>query len=470
MTESAVRQEAKIETYHPQYDAEMWEKCRLVSRGGDAVKKAGRKYLPQLTGQDEERYQSYKQRSMFYDATMRTVQGLMGAIFRRPFDCDPHFKSMLYPILRKVTRELLVTGRVVIWVDVNRHGLSYLSIYRPEDLVNWKKTVEDGKERCTMAVFREHVEKDHAAFEHRFQERFRVVKNLRLSGSGERGIEVESFLKTENEKGGHRWILERSNRMTSREEMLDEMPLIVLSPRGIELEVQSSPILGLVNTNLSHYMSSADLENGRHYTGLPTAWVAGFHIDPTQSLSIGSETAWVTDNPNAKAGFLEFTGQGLGSLERALESKEKLMAVLGARLLEDQRVGVEAAETARIRQAGESATLADIVQAVEQGISHALEWVNQFDGTRYDTKVRLNDDFSAARMSAGDVKALVQAWQLGAVSHETLLENFKRGEILRADKAFQDEIQEILDRRIVPPQKSRFELGDAYVTDHEGNY
>ena len=103
MTESAVRQEAKIGTYHPQYDVKMWEKCRLVSRGGDVVKKAGKKYLPQLTGQDEERYENYMQRSMFYDATMRMVQGLMGAIIRRPFDCDPHFKSMLYPILRRVS-------------------------------------------------------------------------------------------------------------------------------------------------------------------------------------------------------------------------------------------------------------------------------------------------------------------------------------------------------------------------------
>ena len=79
MTESAVRQEAKIETFHPQYDVEMWEKCRLVSRGGDAVKKAGRKYLPQLTGQDEERYQSDKQRSCFsrWRFIMKIIQMLL---------------------------------------------------------------------------------------------------------------------------------------------------------------------------------------------------------------------------------------------------------------------------------------------------------------------------------------------------------------------------------------------------------
>jgi hypothetical protein len=91
-----------------------------------------------------------------------------------------------------------------------------------------------------------------------------------------------------------------------------------------------------------HYRLRADYRRGMHFTALPTAWVSGF--DKAATLRIGSSTAWVTDTPGASAGFLEYTGQGLTTFERAMDRDEKLMAILGARLLESQkRVGEAAA-------------------------------------------------------------------------------------------------------------------------------
>lgn len=450
--------EQQIDMKHPAYDAVMWAKCRDFVLGGDRVKSQGRLYLPELSGQSAARYEAYKARSMFYDATSRTLQGLMGAIFRRPYECDLAFEPLVRSVVRDVTRELLISGRVSIWVDVDFEGKPYLTVYRADDLVNWQTIRERGSERLTLAVLRERVPDKPYDLEHDERWRYRLV-------TAADSVLVRVYESSRDERGSESWVLVDEMEMTERGEPVSEMPLVVLSARGIETEVRPSPILGLVNANLSHYQSSADLENGRHYTGLPTAWVAGFRINAGDTLVVGSEQAWVTDNPQAKAGYLEFTGQGLKSLETALEAKEHLMAVLGSRLLEGQRVGVEAAETARIRWAGESATLTSIVQSVEDGISKALEFANRFSGTDYDVRVKLNDDFSAARLSAGDVKALTQARQLGVISHETLLENFKRGEILRGDKDISEEIEDILNDKVQPDQKSRFDLGDSYVVD-----
>ena len=60
-------------------------------------------------------------------------------------------------------------------------------------------------------------------------------------------------------------------------------------------------------------------------------------VDKTSSLRIGSSTAWVTETPGATAGFLEFTGQGLTTFERAMDRDERLLAVLGSRLIEGQK-------------------------------------------------------------------------------------------------------------------------------------
>src|SRR5438093_9570159 len=82
----------------------------------------------------------------------------------------------------------------------------------------------------------------------------------------------------------------------------------------------------------------ADYKHGLHFTALPTAWVSGF--DKAATLRIGSSTAWVSETPGATAGFLEFKGQGLMTFENAMDRDERLMAVLGTRMLEAQkRVG-----------------------------------------------------------------------------------------------------------------------------------
>ena len=75
-----------VSTTHPEYDlyAPKWRKVRVSIAGEEAVKEAGSEFLPILIGQTSEGYNGYKMRAMFYGASARTVQGLTGAIFRKP--------------------------------------------------------------------------------------------------------------------------------------------------------------------------------------------------------------------------------------------------------------------------------------------------------------------------------------------------------------------------------------------------
>jgi len=57
-------------------------------------------------------------------------------------------------------------------------------------------------------------------------------------------------------------------------------------------------------------------------------------------------------------GSWEFTGQGLTTFERAMDRDEKLMAVLGSRMLEDAKKVGETATAIELRQSGEHTVLA----------------------------------------------------------------------------------------------------------------
>jgi hypothetical protein len=71
---------------HANYDENcgFWGRCRDVVNGTDAVKAAKESYLPKLGGQDDDGYDSYRERAPFYGASDRTIQGLVGSVFRKP--------------------------------------------------------------------------------------------------------------------------------------------------------------------------------------------------------------------------------------------------------------------------------------------------------------------------------------------------------------------------------------------------
>jgi hypothetical protein len=186
-------------------------------------------------------------------------------------------------------------------------------------------------------------------------------------------------------------------------------------------------LLPLADTGLSLYRTSADLEHGRHFTALPTAWVTG--IEKADKVFIGSGVVWQLPE-NSKVGFLEFNGQGLQSLEKAVIEKKELLASLGSQLLQSKKTGVETADAVRLRQNAEASTLVTTVKIVEQGITQLLQSMAAWGNVTGDITVKMNTDFVDSRLSASDLTALVSTWQSGGISHDTLLYNLKRGEIL----------------------------------------
>jgi len=123
------------------------------------------------------------------------------------------------------------------------------------------------------------------------------------------------------------------------------------------------------------------------------------------------------------------------------------MAVLGSRLLEDQKKVGETAEAILLRQSGENSVLSGIATSVSESLTQVLRWVFWWNSTEEipdaitsaDVLIQLNTDFSLKGMSSQDLQAVVAAWQAGALSRDTMFELFRRGEILPDGRTNQDE-------------------------------
>lgn len=427
---------------HPEYTKRIsqWQRCRDAYEGSDAIKNAREKYLPRLTKQEDESYKAYLDRALFYGATERTVGGLTGAAISKPYnfkipsslkyleeDATPT-QMCLDELVKWLIRELLLEGRLGILVDRDKGGVEppYCVPYTTEQIINWDVD-EDGE--LTRVVLLECIHKpseddpylkvESKQWRELVLENGAYVQKIHTRTQGSTDFTTEVI--TPNLKGAP----------------LDYIPFAIGTPEGLGFDCVKPPLLSLIDVNISHYRNSADLEHGRHYTGLPTPWVAGARAE--KELMIGSSTAWMFDDPTTKVGFLEFTGEGLKTLERAQEQKEVQMAVLGARLLEGQKAGVEAADTVRMRQSGDTFTLGNIAASVADILELCLSFVDRWNGgDGASIEVEPNLEFVDTSLSAQEITALVGALNANAISHETFLWNLKKGERMTGD--VQDEL------------------------------
>jgi hypothetical protein len=458
-----------VNSHHPEYDQRkaQWDRCADVIEGSDAVKEAGEAYLPKLEGQDERGYGAYKTRALFYNASSRTVDGLTGLVFRKDTRMELPLSekeqtAMLADITqsgvtfesfsKQVVRLLLGIGRAGILVDrapeVNGQTASppFMQIYAAVDIINWQTRRSEGKMALSRVVLSEEAEvlssEDPFLIDHITQ-----FRELFINGEGNYEVGIWREKKNVDNKTSE-WIKVEAIIPTLRGTAFRFIPFIVLNVTSMSLTTEKSPLIDLIDVNLSHYRSSADLEHARHYTALPTPWVAGF--DTGTVLKIGSGTAWVSSDPAAHAGILEFQGAGLSECRNALEDKQRMMAVLGARLLEEQKTVGEAAETIKTRVSGEQSIMRSMAATASEGLTLAFNWMMLWlglDGTR--AKIELNKDFIDARLDPTEQQSLMLLWQSGAISQETFYYNLERGEITRPGISFEEEQQLLEAQRLV---------------------
>ena len=431
-----------------------WSRCRDVIGGSDDVKKARERYLPRLEGMSKAAYNAYLNRALFDNMTTRLLQGFSGIMTRRSPETDypsgmaPYFEDVnmqgksFHELFKLVTDEVFTTGRVPLLVDKGTDGgRAYVATNRCEQLINW---AQSGSDPVSMAVLQETVTTSRA------NDPYALISTtqyraLRMTPAGyvvdlyrlPEGV-TQPFNITNNGtiyRPSSQKIPELvgSYQPSIQGTSFDFIPLTVITPIGVDLDIVKPPILDIVDVNLSHYRSSADLEQGRHWVSLPTPIVSG--VDGDTTLKVGSETAWILPDKDARAYYLEFQGQGLGSLEKALEEKQQQMVQFSSRLMDTATRGSEAADAVKLRNMSDSATLTSIAHSIEAGFNRVYKTIALWEGYNpNEVQITLNKDFVNTTLSAADITSLVNAFMEGGLDEETLVYNLKRGDILPTGK------------------------------------
>jgi hypothetical protein len=445
-----------VNSKHKDY-AEHIEKAKRVrdaTAGQYAVHKAGKEYLPMLKEQNTDDYNAYVTRASYFNATGRTLDGLVGMVFRKDAEIEQTGidaiindvdlkRNKLESFAQKILRDVLSVARAGVLVEyptvtVNpttqaqaqaQNLRPYASYYPSESIINWKEERINNVLQPTLIVLKECAEMPIDEYSSAEIEQWRELVL-------ESGVYVQKIWQQKSKQSKPELV--NTIKPVFNGKPLNFIPFYAFGSEENTLNISDAPLLPLADLNLAHYRVTADYEHGCHYTGLPMLFFAGVRLEEGQKVYLGSQSAVVTDNENAKAQFVEFTGQGLGALEKNLESKERQMSVIGAKMLEGQsKVGVSE-ETYLMRASGETSALASIAMLISDQLSNMLIFMAKWAGVNSDVTVMLNTDYMPTPMNAQQLTALVASWQSGAISKQELFENLQRGEIISQGKEYDE--------------------------------
>ena len=436
--------------YHRSYHdrRQEYDKIRDVIEGEDRLKKQGEIYLPKPDGMTQNQFTRYLSGGSFYAVAERTLRGLVGAATRNapvielPARLEPMRDTATFEgnsittLIDDTLREVMSIGRRALVLDYPMEGAApasapFISTFDAEVILDWRNDLVEGLQKLTyLRLHENNVDLEDSGVEQHLVltldpvytiRRFHVTRNAQTEKTQE--VEIHDPI-TPVVNGKH----------------LMEIPAVVISPYNLKVDVEKPPFLDLVNVNLAHWRVSADYYWSLFLTSQPTPWIAGNINENNKPTQIGSGAFWTLPQ-GATAGMLEFTGAGIAAQKTALDDLTALMATLGARMVYDGKGRNETTDTAKLRHRSELSLLHSSVVMTEQGILKLLkiaaEWTQP--GTADDVSVFLHRDFVTAQMDPAVLTALIKAYTVGAISHDTFLMNLKKGELMDVNRSLDDE-------------------------------
>lgn len=460
---------ANVSFTRPEWDAAQnrWQLVRDVCKGSEVIKYHGDRYLPRpnaqdVTPQNKARFDSYLARAVFYNATGRTKNSLVGAVFRTwptlkvpslldyvARDVDGQGVS-IYQQSQSVIGHLLETGRHGLLVDypsVDAGGVSIadrasrgiratVASYEAEAVINWRTRLVGGQHLLSLVVLHEKYDTDtDDGFGMETKDQYRVLK------LDESGLYVQELWR--NESGWN--VVETREPTDGKGNRWKLIPFQFLGSENNDSSIDDAPLYDMAEINVGHYRNSADYEDSAFLLGQPQLMMAGldeqwYRMLQEEGIYFGSR-APIPLPVNASADLLQSKPNTM--IKEAMDAKEDQMVALGARLIE-RGSATKTATQAASDSAAEHSVLSLLVSNVSEGYTQALQWIAQFENATGDVEYKLNQDFTQITLDANIMAGLFNAVQGGQLPQADFWQYLRDRGVIdpeKTDEMIRDELQ-----------------------------
>lgn len=431
--------------------------------GQETIKKKGDKYLPRpnsadVSDENRERYNAYKERAVFYNVTQKTLEGLVGQIFMRApvVEVPAGLESVVEnadgsgvsaeQTAKKLANYVVAFGRGGLLSDYPQVGIAAtkaelengfakptIKAYSPFDIINWRTVAIGSKKLLSLVVLHETYISSDDGFEMKESDQWRV---LRLTNFG---YSVEIWRKGTSQPGGATGIYQRVEGpifpTDASGNNFEEIPFTFAGSENNDEDPDLPPMYDLAALNIAHYRNSADYEESCFMVGQPTPYFTGLTEAWVEqvlkgSIALGSRGA-VPLPAGADAGLLQCEPNTMPM--EAMTHKETQMVALGAKLVEQAEVQ-QTATQAEIQNTSEVSTLTSCAKNISTAMQKAFEWCAKFTGEEgAKLKFELSTDFDLAKLQPAERAQTIAEWQAGALAFEEMRAVLRRGGIAKLD-------------------------------------
>lgn len=416
-----------IEQFSPERARHLfrWKRNRDHCAGVNAVKDAGTAYLAMEPHMDAKGYESLKRLVEYKPAAARTLNSHVGLVFRKE-------AGLFAPTILKTLAET---------IEGNGNSLEALAKWalREFSITNDGGILVDHPPVDKQMTEAERGESDLRPFLSRYSaETIRTIEHRKVGGvkrlfrvvlmdDADTARELQlvdgAYQVTLHSKTDNGWKPAQPYVPLIAGKPLDRIPFIHLSDGEAV-----APFDDLVSTNETHYAVAAELAIAIKHCARPQRYVTGLKDDAELDYSAG--TMWRFESEDVEVHWNEFSGAGVGAIERQSDRLVKSMAEQGLRLMISEQAPAESVETTQRREAAENSILASNARHVSAKVSEALRFLGMFLRTTGPIRYSLNTDFIPATIDPQILQQLIMLNQAGKLSDEQLFNALQRGELI----------------------------------------
>ena len=460
----------------PEYNAmsPSWTLTAHLRAGTNAMRAAGKMYLPQDPDEAPKAYENRVRRSVLTNLYKKTADKLVGKPLKKPIiveeDVPQEIRALLDDIdslgtrldvfAKEVFTQAVDDGLTHILVEypdadkaaqkigefINEDGTRSLSLRQAEelgirpyarhvpasDVIGWKWQIIKGKKTLTQIRIIEigRVEGDDE-FKQEMRDRVRVLerdqwrlyeKRTSQTGGGQTKVE---------------WTVIEQGKNT-----LGRIPLVTLYTNQIGFMMGTPWLEDIAQLNVAHWQSDSDQRNLLHIARVPILFAKGFGDEDTKfSLSIGSNS-FLKGPSSADLKYVEHSGKGIEAGRNDLKDIEERIQFLGLEAMMKRPSGGVTATQSAIDSSESNSSLGMISQELENALEEMLDFFALWMEIGEDSGGSLTvfKDFGIEMADAADIDLLLKAKQAGEISQLTFLKEIKRRGLLAEDFDPQTEI------------------------------
>jgi len=452
-----------------------WERIYDVINGEYQLKKRDDTrpgtYLRIINSLDLSQYNkrlntSYRKSAVFYNATGRTLIGLLGMLYRVepivPKDLPDSMEYVKTDIdgngmginqqSHAVSSEVIQIGRhglltdmptkedgsVITVADVQNGFRPFVKKYDASHIIDWNQSSIDGMLRLDLVVLLEMISifTDEQRINREIKKRYRILRlrdgkytqQLWLEGDHFPGEEIQII-----DGSGKAW---------------DEIPFVFVGSENNDSIVDSAPLESLVDVNIGHYRNSADLEHSSFQLSAATPWIADDSYRSVQNnpnnkdtkMQKFGETSIIVMGKGGQFGYAQPDPNVLAN--DLAKNKEQQMIALGAQLISEGG-GSETAEAVRSKKAADASMLAIVGVNVSNSYTKSLGWVARFLNVDFEGEYQLNSNFFDTKLTAQERQQIVIEWQSGLYPTRIAREQLQVSKVISIDEDLQTLQEEV---------------------------